>query len=161
MLVAKKETKSFNNTKKEKINRIKKKNKPQRPKKEFSFKVKIFFYATIVLAICLVVLLRYAHMSQLQYDLLSLNKDIIELKEEKQGLILELERIKESGLIEKRAKEELGMQYPTKEQIVFVSVGDIEAEEKTEVQVAEKNQSGFVFLKSFRNVFTKVLNWLE
>lgn len=134
MLVAKREVYSYHED-----NHVKetKKNNHNR-KSNFSLKLKLFGIALLTLFVCLGVLIRYAQMTQIKMEVTKLDKEISELSKHKTDISLELEKIKESGWIEKEAESRLGMVYPTNEQVVFVSVNlnneidnNIAKEEKT------------------------------
>ena len=140
-----------------KSNRNNRKNNKKR-KPNASFKSKIIFWATIALAVCIAILFRYAQISNIQYDMVKYQHQIIDLKNEKQQLKLELEGIMESGYIEKQAKEKLGMQYPTDEQIVVVNISD---EELNDTEVAEKETKDAFFLSAFKNSFNKIINLIN
>lgn len=118
MLVAKREVFSYNE---ENYVRQTKKLKPCR-KSNFSLKLKAFGIALLTLFICLGVLFRYAQMTQIKMEVSKLDKEINELSKHKTDISLELERIKESGWIEGEAESKLGMVYPAKDQIVYISV---------------------------------------
>jgi len=99
------------------------KNKPK-PKKNFQFKVKFIVIALTVLAISLMLLVRYAQITKVRLELTAMNQNMAQLRDQKDDLLLQLEKIKDSGRIEQVAKERLGMTYPRDNQIVFVSVDE-------------------------------------
>lgn len=155
MLVAKREVYSYiednNVIADEKVKQIKKSNS--------SFKVKIFGLALLALIICLGVLFRYAQITQIKMEVSKLDKEIIELKKHKVDISLELERIKESGWIEKEAESRLGMVYPTDEQIVYIAVNDNDIYSITSNSAEEINgKEGLDFLKLFSNLVGKISN---
>lgn len=119
MVVARKEFQTYEREK-EKIK------KPKRNKKKNKnntlTKVKLFLYATGVLTIAIVVLLRFAQISKLQYDLSKLETEVSNLEKEKQNLSISLERIKDSSWIEEVAINSLNMNYPNENQKVYIDV---------------------------------------
>lgn len=153
MLVAEKEFETYKQTK-EKNKKHKRKRRPKRSENA-SIKAKIFIYATLILTIALAILLRYAHISKLQYDLSTLETQVDSLEKEKQDIELTLEKVKDSGWIEKIAKNSLGMNYPSENQKVYLSVNvdDNETAQKTK----EDNDKEGV-LASFSNIFEGILN---
>jgi len=73
-------------------------------------------------------------------------------------MVAELDKVKESGWIEKEVKEKLGMVYQTNEQTIFISVNeDLFNEASLEKSEEEKS---FAFLSSFRNIFSKLSSLL-
>lgn len=159
MLVAKKEIYDYDaqyDTKDYKVNKTKEKEKAQKTE-NVSLKIKVFFYATIILAVCIVVLLRYAYISQLKYDLGTDMNTVEELSQERQRLMLDLEQIKDSGRIEEIAKKELGLQYPTEQQVIYVRVGDVMIEEKNG-QLNQPNDKA-VLIEGLRSGLTRLTDF--
>lgn len=150
MLVAKKEALNYvyeNNT----TQKIEKKAN-LKPKKNFKFKIKFIAIAMTVLAVALLLLVRYAQITKVRLELTAMNQNMAQLRDQKDDLLLQLEKIKDSGRIEQVAKERLGMTYPRDNQIVFVSVDESVFQQNEET----KNIKGFFFLKSFDNFFNKI-----
>lgn len=132
-----------------------KKVKPIR-KNNFSLKLKAFGIALLTLFICLGILIRYAQMTQIKMEVSKLDKEISELSKHKIDISLELERIKESGWIEREAETRLGMMYPTNNQIVYVSVDDNYIDKDNIIE--EEEPGNLAFLKLFSNVVGKISN---
>lgn len=151
MLVAKKEMYSYVDEKQHKPLRKNKKN----TKSNAAIKVKLFASALMLLCVCLSVLLRYAYITQIKFDVSQLDREITNLQSEKQDLLLELDKIKESGMIEFEAQSKLGMVYPSDEQVVYVSLNNIDEKNVNEDSVEEKS---FIFLKSFNSFLDKISN---
>ncbi|MGF7058804.1 hypothetical protein [Brassicibacter mesophilus] len=149
MLVAKKEMYSYVDEKQHKPLRKNKKN----TKSNTAIKVKLFASALMLLCVCLSVLLRYAYITQIKFDVSQLDREITNLQSEKQDLLLELDKIKESGMIEFEAQSKLGMVYPSDEQVVYVSLNNIDEKNVNEDSVEEKS---FIFLKSFNSFLDKI-----
>jgi len=76
----------------------------------------------IFLGISLLILSRYAKITSIRQELTQLEKQKVELEKEKMNLVAELERIKSSVKIEEDAITKLGMNYPTEDQIVYITV---------------------------------------
>ncbi|KGG80562.1 cell division protein FtsL [Caloranaerobacter azorensis] len=156
MLVAKKENRLLKNE--NRINRIEKR-EIRKSKKIVLMKVKVIMFSFLILAIALVVLLRYAHITKMRYDITMLDKRIEKLNNQKQHLIIELEKIKESKWIEKEAKQRLGLKYPTNDQTVYLTVEDLFNDE---TDVAEdKGDNNYIFLNAFRNVVNKMFGYFQ
>ncbi|RKD34294.1 cell division protein FtsL [Thermohalobacter berrensis] len=155
MLIAKKENKLQQNEMRTKKYR----GKNKKSKVKVKMRLKLFLFSFVALGICLLILLRYAYITQLKYDIAKIDTQIEELNKEKQELIVELETIKDSEIVEKNAKAKLGMIYPTEDQVVYISVGDesIENQEK----IAKEKNNNFIFLKAFRNVVNKMVNFIN
>lgn len=65
---------------------------------------------------------RYATISSMKYDLNKKHKELEELRNNKKELQLEIEKSKRSDIIENMARDLLGMEYPTEEQIIYIRV---------------------------------------
>jgi len=119
-------------------------------------KIKAFGLALFTLAVCLGILFGYAQITQIKMEVTKLDKEIAELKKYRTDISLELEKIKESGWIEKEAETKLGMRYPTDEQIVYISVEDnnIQNDKFEESNRKEK----LAFLNLFSNLTSKISN---
>ncbi|TCO79313.1 cell division protein FtsL [Marinisporobacter balticus] len=85
-------------------------------------KVQMILSIIIIASLCIGILLGYVKVSELKYKVNGLNKEIEQLEGVAENLRVDVEGIKRSDIIEKSAKEELGMQYPEKTQMVFLSV---------------------------------------
>ncbi len=153
MLVAKREVYSYredNNIETtSKVKKIKKTNS--------SLKIKVFGMALLILFVSLGVLFRYAQMTQIKMEVSKLDKQINELSKHKTDVLLELDRIKESGWIEKEAESKLGMVYPSNEQIVYVSVNMNDNDIHKDIVKEDKTEK-LAFLKLFSNVVSKISN---
>lgn len=124
-------------------------NNKNNKKKSTRNKLKLFTSAIITLLLCMLVLFRYANITQNRLELSELKEKKIQLEKEKEDLNTELDRVKSSIKIEEDAKLKLGMDYPTEDQIVYVSVDDSIIEEDP------KEES--LMVKYFKNVANIVL----
>lgn len=77
----------------------------------------IFFVVSIFLLMS-----RYSVISKLNYEMHSLSNELEDQRNKKKELYYELEMKTNSAKVEKRAREELGMDYPKDEQIVYINV---------------------------------------
>lgn len=153
MLVAKKEIFNYYEEKNKSNNES---NKKKRNNKSDSLvKLSVFLFSLVILLVSIVMLLRLAYISQVQYEITKLDKEINELNERKDIEALELEKIRESSWVEDYALNLLGMQYPSTEQIVYIDT-EIKVS-KNEKKVALKTHDNFFFIKSIKNTFSKFL----
>ena len=97
----------------------------KREKTKVSYKLSIMGLSILGLILALFVLYGYANITNIRQKITSLEAHKIELEKEKEYLIVELESIKTSSRIEEDAMIKLGMVYPTKEQVVYVDVKDM------------------------------------
>ncbi|MDO4720769.1 MAG: cell division protein FtsL [Peptostreptococcaceae bacterium] len=65
---------------------------------------------------------RYSMISSMKYEINRKYKELEELQNQKKELHLEIEKTKRSDLIESTAREQLGMEYPTEEQLIYITV---------------------------------------
>lgn len=70
----------------------------------------------------MVYMYRYSSITSMKYDINRMYKELEELENQKKELHLEIEKTKRSDLIESTAREQLGMEYPTEEQIIYITV---------------------------------------
>ncbi|WP_066502052.1 cell division protein FtsL [Abyssisolibacter fermentans] len=137
MLVAKKQIQEYDINIEEPRFRKKTKHKEKNTTIATKSKVKLVALSVVVLGVCLGILLLNAYVSQLKYELLSLNKSKEELFEEKSLLEIKIDKIKQSDWIEEAAISQLGMSYPTRDQIIYVSLDNINNGVKNELQVGK------------------------
>lgn len=99
--------------------------KTRKKKKSNSlFKLMSIFMATIVMVICIFILVRYANITSIRYELTKLEKQKHELESAKLNLLAELEGVKSSLKIAEDATYKLGMNYPEAGQVMYVSVDE-------------------------------------
>ena len=65
---------------------------------------------------------RYSIISELKYEINTLTRDLDEIKNQKKEIEVQLEHSNRSDVIEKIAIEELQMQYPSDDQIVYIEI---------------------------------------
>ena len=87
-------------------------------------KVQIIFCILMICSICIGILLGYAQLAEEKYNINSLQKDIKELEGSIENLGVVVESVQRLDLIEQKAEIELGMQYPQKEQLVFLDISN-------------------------------------
>lgn len=135
------------------VARVKKKSKiKNRKKNNIKNKLKLFTSATMVLILCMLVLLRYADITKTRLEITKLESEKIELEKEREDLTAELDRVKSSIKIEEDAKTKLGMDYPTEDQIVYVSVED----QIDNIEVAKEEPLIVKYFKDVVNIVLKI-----
>lgn len=87
-------------------------------------KIMFLFLPVMICTICLLILFRYVNITSVRQDLTGLQNQKTELEKTKINLIGDLEGIKSSKKIAEDAVLKLGMDYPTQDQIVYVSVNN-------------------------------------
>lgn len=115
-------------------------------------KLKLFTSAIIILVLCMFVLLGYADITKTRLEITKLESEKIELEKEREDLTTELDRVKSSIKIEEDAKTKLGMDYPTEDQIVYLSVDD----NIDNVDVAKEEPLIVKYFKDVVNIVLKI-----
>ncbi|WP_432409454.1 cell division protein FtsL [Wukongibacter sp. M2B1] len=108
--------------KKEKEIPVKRANKAKANKKNLLIKVSILFWVVVVSAAFIFILLRYTAITEARYSVYSLNKEITKLEDNLRDAKVELESLTRSDIIEETAINDLNMQYPQYEQMVFLDI---------------------------------------
>ncbi|QXM05807.1 septum formation initiator family protein [Crassaminicella indica] len=123
-----------------------KKKPKQKVKIKANHKVQMIFGIIMIGSLCIAILLGYARISELKYRIYGLNKEIHQLEIHIENLKVQVDGVKRSDLIEKKAREELGMQYPDKSQMVFIKldgnnmVDGLNTEEKAQIDEAKNKK---------------------
>ena len=94
-------------------------------------KFQIILSILITCSICIGILLGYSQLAELKYHINLIQKDIRELEFSIENLVVEVESVQRLDLIEQKAQVELGMQYPVKDQMVFLDLTNPEVEVAT------------------------------
>lgn len=161
MIVAKKEVRDYReyyNEEKKQINN-KVRNDRQKRRKEIKQKksrarLRFLMIVVMMFLVCMFILYRYSKITHLSYEVSNLEKEVTELNRERNDLSTELDSLKSVAKIEKDAKLQLGMDYPTEDQIVYLNVNEDIFNEKN---VA--NNTDFNIVKYFKNVVDMVLKF--
>ncbi len=82
----------------------------------------IFFVALLVSFVFIILIYRNTQIVKLKYDINELNKELLNLQNEKEILEVQMESNNRSDVIEKRAREQLGMDYPKEDKITYIKV---------------------------------------
>ncbi len=126
-----------------------------------SHKLQIIISITALVGLCIGMIFGYVQLTETKYRIYYLDKEAGELSAQIENLKVELESVKKTDIIETQAKEMLNMQYPQKEQIVYLSLDDqpIMALKDTEMKdLEEEEKKGLFFLK---DMFAKMYALLD
>lgn len=82
----------------------------------------IFFVALLFSFVFVILIYRNTQIVKLKYDINELNKELLNLENEKEILEVQMESNNRSDMIEKRAREQLGMDYPKEDKITYIKV---------------------------------------
>lgn len=84
--------------------------------------IKYFVYAAIIFGLALGIIYNYATITQIKMEINDLNKAIVLLDKQKEDVLISLESIKNSNIIENNATNYLGMNYAKNSQNSFISI---------------------------------------
>lgn len=128
---------------KEEVNR-RQVGKNKKPKKNINFKNIILGFLFVGFFLAASLLHRDSLIAQKKIEILDIENEILELEQEKEYVLVSLEEIKSTSNIEERAVLELGMDYPSKEQISYIEVKD-----KTSMIAENKVESPLELIMNF------------
>lgn len=95
----------------------------QKTVKNYRFeKILLTFAIMLVFSLSLMLLTRFAAITEAKHQIHTLNNQLEQLKMQKERLKVEVERVSKSRWIEEEAIERLGMQYPLPEQVIYIHV---------------------------------------
>lgn len=136
MVLARKESTYTNEQiKEEKWSQIHKKRQ-----KSYKFeKIIITIIIAIVFVFSILILTRFTAITEVRYNVNSLEKQLETLEIEKTKLKVEVEKVSKSGWIESEAKTRLQMDYPIAEQIISINVNPA----KVAMLTSEINKSNY------------------
>jgi cell division protein FtsL len=101
-------------------------------------KVSLVVLLTIVVALLVLIPIAMSAINaSVQNDINKLNANIASTKEDINEVTIEIDKSKDIGVIEKRAREELGMTYPEASQIVYLSDIALETPEDFAIKLKE------------------------
>lgn len=83
-------------------------------------KIRLIMSLFLIGSICVVMITTTAYASQVKYNIFSINKEVKTLEGDVDNLNLQIERQCNLSVVENRALNELGMVYPSTDQIVFL-----------------------------------------
>jgi cell division protein FtsL len=84
--------------------------------------IKYFLYVAIIFVLSLGMIFNYATITQRKMEINDLKKDITLIEKQKEDIIIALETIKNSNIIEENAMNFLGMDYALSTQNHFLSI---------------------------------------
>lgn len=96
--------------------------KVQKKNLKLSFKINILLGAFFLVLMCVALLLSYAQVTSLKYKITEQKTEIAKVTEEIQRYDIDLDKIRESGWIEKYALQKLNMKYPVEDQVIYLKV---------------------------------------
>lgn len=135
--------------------KIKKDVKAKQKNRNYKVLYKLFFLGVslIGLALSLFILYRYANITKMKLEITEMQQQKIQLQKEKEDLMAKLEAIKSLTRIEEEALVKLGMDYPTEDQVVYISVDDLPFNDEKVSESIEK----YDLLGQLKNIVNLVL----
>lgn len=106
------------------ISKTTKKNVKSKRKDNSFLKLVYLLIPMILMVISIFVLVKYANITSVRSDITKMEREMIELERNRLDLVAELEGIKSSVRISEEAMYKLGMDYPSEDQIVYISVSE-------------------------------------
>jgi cell division protein FtsL len=101
-------------------------------------KVSLVVLLTVVVALLVLIPIAMSAINaSVQNDINKLNANIAAAKEDINEVTIEIDKSKDIGVIEKRARDELGMTYPEASQIVYLSDITLETPEDFAIKLKE------------------------
>ena len=116
----------------------KKPTKRKKNKKNLFLKISAMVWVFAISAALILVLLRYTEITETEYKINSLNKEIEQLEDQLQDARMDLDSLTRSDVIERVATEDLNMQYPQYNQMVFLNLDNTS---NLDLKVFEENPS--------------------
>lgn len=114
-----------------------KKVRKARPKNRNLFiKISVLFWVLLISSSLIFILLRYTAITEAEYEVHSLKKQIEELENHLQDKKVEYDSLTRSDIVEEVALNQLNMQYPQYEQMVFL---DVDNTSNLDLTVLEEN----------------------
>jgi len=148
---------------KENKNSLPNNNPNRKTNKKSHTKISIVLCIILIAAAMIFLLLRYTEITEIKYRINKINNEISAVETEIQHLKAELDQLIRSDIIEEKAIEDLNMQYPKYEQMVFLSLDSQVnttlslAEENTSIDNNQEENSNGIFYgikKSFRKLYS-------
>jgi len=109
---------------------------PQKAKRSKQMKKKSYLPETCILILCvfaflalnLLLLGRFAEITSTKHQVSQMEKKFEQLQNQKEQLMVEIEKSSKLEWIEHEAIERLGMKYPDKNQMIYISVDPVRVE---------------------------------
>lgn len=121
-------------------------------------KVKTVFMTLLVFAMGLMIISRYALITETNYKIEGMKETYNTLKNENSVLKVQLERETDLSQIKELAETKLGMRKPVREQIVYVKVPN---KDTTTVSEVMKNDDSGSFLAAVENRIDQIIDLLN
>ncbi len=130
------------------------------------YKLQIILSLLIVGALCIGILLGYVKQAELKYRMNVLSKEVNQLEANIENLKVEIETTQRSDIIEQKAKERLGMQYPNKEQMVFLNIEKTDRvgiSQQLEIEKMKQNEetNKHLFIDNMKAIIYALYNILD
>lgn len=84
-------------------------------------KAKVIFAISLLGALCVMIIVSTAYISQIKYNINRIESEAIGLEKDIQNIQIDIQKSKEINQLEAKAIQNLGMSYPSIDQIVFLS----------------------------------------
>jgi len=112
-----------------------------RQKQKNRRKVRAFVQVIAAFAVALLIISRFAVISEYNYGIRNLKRELQELQKTNERLSLQLAQAQDINWIEEYATTHLGMIYPDNRDIVYIAVEDIQ-DEDSHFQITEEKPEG-------------------
>ncbi len=146
---------SYDSDKRNTINsreKINNRNKKKKKKKIVAEPIKNLMMISIVFVLGLVIISNYALITDKKMKISTIDEEIELLNKEKEEAIIALESLKNTNEIEDKAKNYLGMNYPTRIQTEFLEVA-YNQNINTNSYATEKSNDLFSFINKATDLF--------
>ncbi|MBB6217012.1 cell division protein FtsL [Anaerosolibacter carboniphilus] len=127
-------------------------------------KLQIIFSVVMVASLCVAILLGYVSLTETKYRVHALETEIKQLEGQIENYRVQAETFKKSTIVEERAIAELGMQYPTKNQMVFLNIDnstDTGAQETKEEMGKNADERDYSIISGVKDTFHKIYSLLD
>lgn len=86
----------------------------------FADKAKVIFFLMAIGAVCITMIISSAYITQIKYNINETSKQIYAIECDIENIQVNIEKESKTVAIEEKALNELGMVYPTGDQVVFL-----------------------------------------
>jgi cell division protein FtsL len=136
----------------------------KRQKMRAAHKIQIIFCVVMVASLCVAILLGYVSLTETKYRVHALETEIKQLEGQIENYRVQAETFKKSTIVEERAIVELGMQYPTKNQMVYLDIdntANIGAQDTKEAMEENVDQRDYSIIAGVKDTFHKIYSLLD
>ncbi len=150
----------------DKENNFSNKNLQRKTYKKSHAKLNIVFCLVIISAAMIFLLLRYTEITEIRYRINKINNEISVMETEIQHLKAQLDQLTRSDIIEEKAVENLNMQYPKYEQMIFLSLENefstnFSEEEENSIVDTNQRENDYGFFNEIKKSFQKLYSLLD